>query len=236
MRYKDFEYDGQTSGFLFNKVPNGFGKAYYSDGGRYEGEWVDGLRHGQGRFIVSDGTIYIATFKDNFPDGPGEIRYAKGSILKGNFDHGWHMPKGTLRYKNGSTYVGPLKKNRPHGMGKLTYSDGDYYVGEFVEGKRQGKGTLYVPNDKYIECYYTDYWIPDIPTKPVMIFYRNGVKVYGYLDENWTITGQGIAEYPDGAKYEGQMKRSLRHGYGKITFRDGSIQEGLYKEDQYIGK
>ena len=37
----------------------------YSDGAKYEGEWKDGNRHGQGTHTWSDGSSYEREWKDD---------------------------------------------------------------------------------------------------------------------------------------------------------------------------
>ena len=44
---------------------NGKGKEYYSNGNiRYEGDYVNGKREGNGKYIFEDGTYYIGEWKN----------------------------------------------------------------------------------------------------------------------------------------------------------------------------
>ena len=43
----------------------------YSNGSRYEGEKLDGMRHGQGKFFYQDGGLYEGGWKENKMHGRG---------------------------------------------------------------------------------------------------------------------------------------------------------------------
>jgi len=51
--------------------------------------------------------------------------------------------------------------------------------------------------------------------------------------------GEGTYVYSDGSVYKGMFRKGLRNGNGKYEFvceGNDSIQEGIWKEDTYIGK
>ena len=39
---------------------------------------------------------------------------------------------------------------------------------------------------------------------------------------------------PAGSQYEGQWLNDKKHGYGKATYADGTVKEGLWKEGDFI--
>ena len=43
----------------------------WKNGDRYEGEWKQCLKHGQGTDIFANGDIYTGEYKDGKPDGKG---------------------------------------------------------------------------------------------------------------------------------------------------------------------
>ena len=45
--------------------------------------------------------------------------------------------------------------------------------------------------------------------------------------------GQGKLTYADGSSYTGEFANDLRHGVGKYVACDGSIKEGLWKDDNF---
>ncbi len=48
------------------------------------------------------------------------------------------------------------------------------------------------------------------------------------------INGQGIAQYSDGSKYDGQFKDGKKHGQGTWTFPNGGVIEGHFENDKFI--
>lgn len=46
---------------------NGEGVLYYATGSRYEGEWLDDMKHGDGIFIFEDGSEFHGMFQGNRP-------------------------------------------------------------------------------------------------------------------------------------------------------------------------
>lgn len=66
-----------------------------------------------------------------------------------------------------------------------------------------------------------------------------GINVYEGEFKNGYPHGEGIMQYENGATYSGEWKKGERNGVGKyITIVNGkeSIIEGVWKNDQYIGK
>jgi hypothetical protein len=59
---------------------------------------------------------------------------------------------------------------------------------------------------------------------------KNNVVVTGsgkYKDDKLT---EGTLTYSDGLKYSGSFKNDLYEGKGKITYQNGDIAEGIFKE------
>ena len=53
---------------------NGPGTYTYTNGDTYEGEWVDGMRHGQGSYTFKGtGTKYSGTWVNGRKEGGGEL-------------------------------------------------------------------------------------------------------------------------------------------------------------------
>jgi hypothetical protein len=60
----------------------------YPDGYRYEGEWLDGQRHGQGIATYPDGTVYTGQFVEGQREGTGEIVMPDGFRYSGEWRAG----------------------------------------------------------------------------------------------------------------------------------------------------
>jgi hypothetical protein len=101
--------------------PSGFGTKTYSDGDKYEGQWEEGLAHGDG--VLHQHGVYTGKFSGGQKEGEGEQRYEDGAV-----------------------YVGAWKENQPSGAGVLTYANKDVYSGAWLKGKQNGEGVLKYSN------------------------------------------------------------------------------------------
>jgi hypothetical protein len=54
----------------------------------YEGEYLDDMKHGQGKFEWSSGNIYIGEYKKDERDGNGEMQWIDGSKYEGFWSAG----------------------------------------------------------------------------------------------------------------------------------------------------
>jgi hypothetical protein len=61
------EYDGDW----VDDLMHGFGKYTFTSGGIYTGEWSRGKMHGKGKMLNADGTSYDGDWRDNAMSGEG---------------------------------------------------------------------------------------------------------------------------------------------------------------------
>ena len=79
-------YEGETNE---KGLRHGMGKQIYAyDGSIYEGEFVDGFVHGQGRMVFADGGVYDGGFEKGKMHGEGTYTFADGSIRRGVWEMG----------------------------------------------------------------------------------------------------------------------------------------------------
>ena len=78
----------------------------FESGARYNGQWLNNMRHGFGVQVWPDGARYEGFWKNNKAHG------------KGTF---WHV--------YGDRYEGEWKRDKAHGVGKYTHSNGATYEG-----------------------------------------------------------------------------------------------------------
>ncbi len=108
-------------GCLSGDCEDGTGVFVFPTKDRYEGEFAEGDKHGEG-------TEY-------YPDG--RVKY------RGSFEDDLRAGMGAYAYRNGDKYVGQFAQNLPNGKGTYYFHDGDRFVGYFRNGKRHGYGVQY---------------------------------------------------------------------------------------------
>jgi len=109
----------------------------------------------------------------------------------------------------GDKYVGEFKDDKSHGQGTYTFADGENYVGDWKDDKQHGQGT------------YT---------------WADGGKYVGEFEDDKQ-HGQGTFTYANGTKDVGEFKDGKLNGYAIQYSSDGSIlKEGIWKDDEFIGK
>ena len=48
------------------------------------------------------------------------------------------------------------------------------------------------------------------------------------------LSGQGTAMYANGDKYEGAFMDYKRNGQGTYTYADGTVETGIWKDDELL--
>ncbi|XP_069560809.1 ankyrin repeat and MYND domain-containing protein 1 [Brachyistius frenatus] len=97
----------------------------WPDGSRYEGDFVNGLKHGKGKFTCSDGEYY------------------KGSFYK-DYQHG----DGLCCWPSGHKFTGKFYLNRKEGYGQLVFPDGGTFKGLYHKGQKLGPGVFRASNGR----------------------------------------------------------------------------------------
>ena len=141
----------------------------------YEGEIVDGYRHGKGKYTWNDGVEYegdwvkgkrcgfgiTRTYRRTDHDGALFVEYGYEGEWKDSKKHGHGVWKYSKEYANGTikvyqSYDGEWYNDKKHGHGKFSVLE-HVTEGEFVEGKEQGLFICYnadsASGKKYISWY-----------------------------------------------------------------------------------
>ena len=124
-----------------------FQEEIYPDGSVYEGDLVNGERHGSGIFKFpkdnpQNRLSYEGKWKNDKMCGHGIMMYNDGIIFEGEFNDNDLSGYGTVIYPDGSKYVGEVKDEKQHGKGICTWPDGTFYEGEWKDDKMDGKGII----------------------------------------------------------------------------------------------
>lgn len=88
-------------GKVKNAKANGYGVAIVDTGSRYQGDWIDNQRHGEGTFYWPDGEYY-----------------------KGSYANDQRNGMGSYYWPNGEKYTGQWKNDKRNGEGAFYDSDG----------------------------------------------------------------------------------------------------------------
>ncbi len=197
---------------------------YVSKSFKYEGEFSEGLKQGEGTYVWENGDRYVGHFSADRPDGHGRYQFANGDTYEGDVQLGVILGRGTYTTKGGDTFEGSFAGGKPNGVGVYRYASGDRYEGEMVQGKMQGKGLYYSKNGDRVQAPFVD----GKPQGKGIYYFSNGDRYEGDLDAG-ALTGQGAYFYASGMKYEGEIRAAQPQGQGTFWFLDGTRFEGNFE-------
>jgi hypothetical protein len=121
---------------------------------QYNGEWINGTQEGEGTMIFfnEDGSVYNrydGQWKNNKRHGNGVYNWVQaGTRYEGSWVNDKQEGKGIITFANGDKYIGDWKRGQRHGMGKMIYANEDIYEGEWKEDKLHGKGVFIVAREQ----------------------------------------------------------------------------------------
>ena len=179
----------------------------YSNGDRYEGEFVNGKFHGKGIYISYTGAKY-----------------------EGDFRLGIHDGYGVINFPDGSKHSGEWKNGNRHGRGTLLLKDGTRFEGQWTNDIRNGKGVFYYPNGKIENVEYRDgIEINDTNNRKLQeiktINYSNGDRYEGPIYEGRK-NGKGVYYFKNGDKIFGNFIGDKLRGRVNYYYKNGDTREG----------
>jgi hypothetical protein len=93
------------------------------DGTKYKGEFRDNEITGVGRYDWTDSSFYEGQVVNGLRHGKGSYTNPKeGVVYEGDWKNGLRHGHGILRYRNGSVYEGAWERGMKWGQGKMTYA------------------------------------------------------------------------------------------------------------------
>ncbi|XP_057302438.1 ankyrin repeat and MYND domain-containing protein 1-like [Hydractinia symbiolongicarpus] len=129
-------YIGQING----TQRSGWGKFKWSNGGTYEGYYVENKRHGKGKYVWNDETVYIGMFENDLRHGYGELTWLNKESYHGEFFKDMREGFGIYKWPDGRRYEGNFKNNVKCGFGIFTMNNGDTFEGFYKNDQRYGPG------------------------------------------------------------------------------------------------
>eukprot|EP00918_Siedleckia_nematoides_P052863 GHVU01115413.1.p1 GENE.GHVU01115413.1~~GHVU01115413.1.p1 ORF type:complete len:220 (+),score=34.12 GHVU01115413.1:90-662(+) len=116
----------------------------YSKGGYYDGGWMDGLPHGNGKKVYANGDVYDGTFVKGESSGNGTLKGHDGSEMKGHWVRG-ALTNGTWKNRFGTEYSGSFRGLALQGEGKVVHVDGSIVTGTYADGRLNGPFVVNMP-------------------------------------------------------------------------------------------
>jgi len=105
----------------------------------YEGEWRDGMWHGQGTFVFLEGhRLEGQRYEGEWHNGKrheGTMIFTDGDRYEGEYRDG-KMSQGAMIFANGARYEGEWRDGKQHGQGTYVWPNGNKWSGEWRDGKR----------------------------------------------------------------------------------------------------
>lgn len=223
-------------------------KAKLPNSAVYDGDYRDGLFHGEGTLVWRNGTVYEGEFANGMMHGTGIMEYASGDRYEGEFANGMMEGTGKLVSAQGDVYNGKFVADNFHGKGRYEHKDGDAYEGDFLIGQFTGKGTIIytgigeyqgevkdwkmhgqgVYTKKEKSTIYSGTFVSNTPSGAGEIITQSGDHYTGNI-ENWTADGQGELKRSNGVYYIGEFKAGVYSGQGKITYKNKNTYEGEFE-------
>jgi len=184
------------------------------------------------------GAIYTGTQKFSLnsgmwlPEGTGKMTLTNGTTLEGEWQEGY-FAKGKLTGSNGTTIEGKFK-NGQLVKGKVRSPDGSELTMEWDNGHYDQEGTEVEPDGtKYVGVWkYGGKSSGTITWKDGRGYKGDWTDIEGKAD---LPDGEGEMTWPDGRKYVGDFRNGKRDGGGKMNYADGHVEEGLWRDDKFIG-
>jgi len=197
---------------------------YISKSFKYEGEFSEGLKQGEGTYVWENGDKYRGHFAADRPDGKGHYEFANGDTYQGDVQMGVIVGRGSYTTKGGDVFEGSFANGKPNGVGIYRFASGDRYEGEMAAGVMQGRGRYYTKSGDRVEAPFVD----GKPQGKGVYYFSNGDRYEGDITAG-ELTGKGAYFYASGMKYEGDVRRGRPEGQGTFWFLDGTRFEGAFE-------
>lgn len=151
----------QGTGVYYYLQDDPYASRKKNDGGeqkcsRYEGEFRENTRHGNGKYFLPNGAVYDGEWREDVMSGRGTFNWPDGSVYIGSWKDGKRNGSGILQASDGFTYDGNWVENAMEGRGIATYPGGQRYEGLFTNGRREGRGSIHFANGAVYEGRFRD--------------------------------------------------------------------------------
>ncbi|XP_030583500.1 ankyrin repeat and MYND domain-containing protein 1 isoform X2 [Archocentrus centrarchus] len=125
----DTQGNGRGGARFGKEICEGLGVQEWPDGSRYEGEFVNGFKHGKGRYSWANGEYYEGSFYKDYRHGDGLYCWPTGHKFSGKFYLNRKEGYGQQVFPDGATFQGLYHADQRFGPGVLKHPDGRQDVG-----------------------------------------------------------------------------------------------------------
>lgn len=139
-----------------NTARNGYDVIEFDNGDVYEGNFVDGEYHGQGKYTSHKGWSYEGDFVFGKSRGKGTVTVPGSYTYTGDVRNYKADGFGTRKNSDGTTESGMWRDGLPHGLGSREFANGDKYYGEMRDGHFVGVGVYLSANGKIMAGEFND--------------------------------------------------------------------------------
>ena len=201
------------TGGVVNTIRNGEGKYDYLLGGnhlyKYEGNYVDGKKSKNGKFIVRNYCEY-----------------------QGEFDNDEITGKGIKKWSDRRIYIGEFLNGEMNGKGKFISSDeSEVYEGTFLDNKRHGNGIYTVKKNEDIDIYQGEFYFHKMHGTGVYVKESKFCASSNSFNNN-CIQGHATITWNKRAQYEGKIANGALHGAGFLKASDNSYEyDGCFDDN-----
>ncbi|GBO98577.1 hypothetical protein EVAR_145_1 [Eumeta japonica] len=111
-----------------------------------------------------------------------------------------------------------------HGQGWAVLPNGDFYQGCYCRGMRNGKCRSH--SAATAQEYHDEAAVTGL-RRGLYVFMKSGARYEGEWRRHMKY-GVGKMIYPDGSRYEGDWRNDLKHGFGGYYYPNGDVYEGAW--------
>lgn len=203
--------------FLNTHARTGYFIEQYGKDGTYEGEFLYGMRHGQGIHEFRE-EVYEGEWRWDQRHGNGVLKKVDGSHIKGDWQAGKPHGYVTIMDPEGKVmYEGFFKDGKRHGLGTQVFEKGDEYNGGWKHGKLHDRGVYYFQNgDKFIGM-----WADGLYDGVGVFHYTNGSMSRRHYKEGLLMAVQDmdpVQKYGRTLTREGMQKSTRDKQFPKDVF------------------
>lgn len=226
-------------------------KGSLPDGSVFNGSLVNGKLHGHGTLVWGNGDKYEGDFRDGLMHGDGVFQGYR-ERYEGEFENGMYHGEGKLFDNDRLVYEGEFERGRFHGEGKLYWKNEDTYEGEFSQGRIEGEGVWVRGADRFEGSFKNDrvhgfakqYFDDELVYEGHFendLYHGKGKYNDGYgIWEGEYVEGQlqGEGTYTseeDGFTYTGGFKDGRYHGKGELRYDRGDYYQGEFEDGSIVG-